>query len=171
MHFYDGSNYWAQHYTPEGDQDQNSVNHINYEEILSGLPKSYAVSQAVQLTYLTEYHGSDSATLKISKGVEVDAQYNHSGGVLSQKRFEIDIEVTTTTSTTIAFTDSSTFLLADGSIQTEHNVKFIDAREIIKITSLQKTAELTSVLGQGVSELKLSELGLIGGEGLAPVFK
>ena len=31
---YDGSNYWAQYYTPEGDQDQNSVNHINYEEIL-----------------------------------------------------------------------------------------------------------------------------------------
>ena len=70
-----------------------------------------------------------------------------------------------------AYSDSATFLLTDGSIQAEHNVKFIDAREVVKVSLLHDTAELTSVLGQGASELKLTELGLIGQQGLFPVFK
>ena len=69
------------------------------------------------------------------------------------------------------YSDSATFFLTDGSIQSEHNVKFIDAREVVKVSLLHDTAELTSVLGEGLSELKLTELGLIGGQGLFPVFK
>ena len=70
-----------------------------------------------------------------------------------------------------AYSDSSSFLNPNGTVQTESNVKFINLREIIKISPLNKTAELSSVIGEGVSKLKLTGLGLTGLEGFHPVFK